>query len=332
MKKYLERYVYAVTKRLPEDQREDVKRDLESNILDMVGENPSDEDLDRVLHELGNPRVVANNYDDTEKTVIHPLFYSDYINALKIVLIIFGSLTVIFTTIDGVLNLGDFTFWQAFGHITGDILSSLISTLLGWFAVITIVFWGLSQIKSRKQILNNWRLKDLPEIPKEEKKTFSLVGTMIEFIIVTTLSLFFIILLIFYVDRFGWYENNQMVVGLFDNDLIRVFIPAFILSFIINTIVYLLKIRNQKYTISIISLYSISKLISMVAVLIMINLTGFINPDFISYAASQSDISLVELTNGLNVFFNVLTIVIIVTNVLDLATQWHKFIKTKKGN
>ena len=49
----MERYIYAVTKYLPEAQREDVAMELSGNILDMLPESPSEEEA-RVQVKMGD--------------------------------------------------------------------------------------------------------------------------------------------------------------------------------------------------------------------------------------------------------------------------------------
>lgn len=91
MKKIIERYIYAVTKRLPERMRDEVKEELNANIHDMLPKNPTDQDIDELLHKLGHPRELARNYHGEDRYVISPLFYDDYIQVLKIVSIFLFS-------------------------------------------------------------------------------------------------------------------------------------------------------------------------------------------------------------------------------------------------
>ena len=57
----LERYLYAVTRRLPEKQREDVAQELRGLVDDMLFDRcgditPTEKDLRVVLTEIGTPR------------------------------------------------------------------------------------------------------------------------------------------------------------------------------------------------------------------------------------------------------------------------------------
>ncbi len=330
MKKYIERYIYSVTKRLPESQRLDVKKDLEANIYDMLDGDESDEHVDQVLHELGNPRLVADNYLGEQRFVIDPVFYTDYVTTLKIVLIIVGVLSLFFNALDALLNIDADTFWQAFGQVIERILDGIFSSLFGWFAIITLIFWGMSRPKAKAEILSKWKLKDLPDVQKEEKVTLNRIGVMIEIVLTTILSLGFIILILFYVDRIGWYQNGVLVQQIFDQHIINQMIPLFIASFIINIFTYLLKLKNGRYTTLMMISYTLSNILSTVAILVMINQSGFILDAFVNYAAIQTDTAVSEITSGIGTGIRVLTIIGIVGTVLDLATNWRKLYKTTK--
>lgn len=98
----IDRYIYAVTQRLPEQQREDIKRELQSLIEDMLEERipagqASKEDVESVLLELGHPNELAAKYRGYERYLIGPMLLDTYLTTLKIVLasIVIG-LSVVF--------------------------------------------------------------------------------------------------------------------------------------------------------------------------------------------------------------------------------------------
>lgn len=64
-----ERYIYAVTRRLPRKQREDVSMELRGLIDDMLDERcgdvvPTEKDIRVVLTELGTPQELYARYDE----------------------------------------------------------------------------------------------------------------------------------------------------------------------------------------------------------------------------------------------------------------------------
>jgi len=330
MKNYIERYIYAVTKRLPEAQREDVKKDLEANIYDMLSENPDDTEIDQVLHDLGNPRIIAQNYQGEPKYMIDPILYSDYKTTLKIVLIIVGSLSVFFNAMDALLNIGDVTFWTAFGLIFGKIIDGLFSSVMTWFTLITLLFWGLSQKKTKNEILNKWKLKDLPETAKPEKVTINRIRALVEFTFSTIFSILFIVILIAYIDKIGAYDQGILVAQVFNQDVISPFIPVFIGSYLLSVVVYAMKIKNQRYTLNMVIVYSVSQLAGMIALFVMLNDNSLVLPEFIDYFSLNSRYSVVEITEGIYHGVRVFTTIAIIFIVLDIGTYWRKLYKTSR--
>lgn len=58
----IDRYIYAVTKRLPHSQRDDIAEELHGLIEDMLAEYAqsseiTDNDVEEVLMKLGNPKL-----------------------------------------------------------------------------------------------------------------------------------------------------------------------------------------------------------------------------------------------------------------------------------
>ena len=94
----IERYIYAVTKRLPQKVQKDISDELRTLIDDMLVERcgelvPEEKDIRVVLTELGTPEELYEKYNpDNKKCLIGSPYYSTYKYVLKIVMIctIFG--------------------------------------------------------------------------------------------------------------------------------------------------------------------------------------------------------------------------------------------------
>ena len=68
----IDRYVYAVVKRLPATQRADIEKELRSLIEDMTAETvaagqPEKSAVDSVLRQLGHPALLAAQYRGVEQ-------------------------------------------------------------------------------------------------------------------------------------------------------------------------------------------------------------------------------------------------------------------------
>lgn len=88
----INRYIYAVTQKLPESQRADIEKELQGLVEDMledrgVGvETASLEEVEQVLLELGPPGEMAARYRGRERYLIGPGLINSYWSVLKIVL------------------------------------------------------------------------------------------------------------------------------------------------------------------------------------------------------------------------------------------------------
>ena len=120
----IERYIYAVTKRLPKKMQDDVSQELKTLIDDMLMERcgditPEEKDIKIVLTELGTPNELYEKYNpQTDKCLIGSPYYSTYKYVLKIVMLCAGLglllATLLSTVIDffetGASNVADFCF------------------------------------------------------------------------------------------------------------------------------------------------------------------------------------------------------------------------------
>lgn len=89
----VDRYVYDVTRQLPEKQRDDVARELKTEILEMVdgeakGKKPTKKHEYDVLLRLGRPSQLADSYRDRPRYVIGPEYYESYVELLKTLLVV----------------------------------------------------------------------------------------------------------------------------------------------------------------------------------------------------------------------------------------------------
>lgn len=62
--KLIEIYIHEVTRRLPEQNREDIALELRSTIEDMLPDDYDEKEVKAVLEKLGNPAILASEYRD----------------------------------------------------------------------------------------------------------------------------------------------------------------------------------------------------------------------------------------------------------------------------
>lgn len=188
----IERYIYAVTKKLPSKLQNDVSQEIEGLIDDMLAERcgditPSDKDIRVVLTELGSPSELAAKYDTNEKKcLIGAPYYVTYKYVLKIVLICIGIgmivSSVISAFVDGSENfdssgimLQSVNFWiDLFANMFANMFITLPSGLIFGYTFVTLLFTFFYH-KDIK--IDSEKLDDLPAVPKNEiSKADCIVG------------------------------------------------------------------------------------------------------------------------------------------------------------
>ncbi len=164
----IERYIYAVTKRLPRKNREDVAQELQGLIDDMLLERcgnltPTEKDIRVVLTELGSPQELYEKYDEnSKKCLIGQPHYNTYLFVLKIVLVCAaGGLTLS----NVILQLLEPQIWYA---ALGQWIAMLWQGLMGAFAFVTLLF-AFFYHKDVK-IGEPFNFDELPPVPKRNEE------------------------------------------------------------------------------------------------------------------------------------------------------------------
>lgn len=329
MKKYVERYIYDVTRRLPKEMQEDVEQELNAHIHDMLDENPSEDDISEVLHELGSPRVIANNYKEDKRYVISPLYYDDYIRVLKLFAIIALTISLVISSIEAIIHINEVTVFETIFAIFGSIINDLCSTFMTVFFFVTIIFWLIERYQG-KTVPHEWKIKDLPDLPDKKSSNISRTGSIIGLIFSTIFSVIFIVILLRYMDVIGWYENEIMIARLFDKTITDQFIVFFIISAIVGFIVQLLKIYYKKWNIQLAAAYTASTILSVVIGLVFINQSGLITLNFITKFANATEVNVNSVKDGIKDGAVWITVIVSVLSAVDIITTWLKTLKPKK--
>lgn len=184
----IERYLYAITRRLPTKQRTDVAEELRTLISDMLDERcgglpPTTKDIRVVLTELGTPGEMVRKYTGGEgECLIGQPYYAQYLYVLKIVLAcVAGGMLIA-----GALSLAT----GAEGGILGGVLegiASLMAALAFAFTFVTVLFAFFSHRGIEVEVMGS--LDDLPPVPRESKNpargdavagiVFSILGAVV---------------------------------------------------------------------------------------------------------------------------------------------------------
>lgn len=330
MKNVIERYVYDVTRRLPEETREEVKQELLANIDDMLGEDRSEENIEKVLLELGEPRLLATRYQTKERYLISPAYFDDYVRVLKIVMVIFVVVSLVFGAIDLMINLDITSPWTVIGDVIGRMIGDSFTALLSAFAWVTVIFFVIERAEKSSK-LREWKLSRLPEIPKIDSPKINRTGAVVGLIIESIFAVIFIILLMNYIDYIGIYENTVMVAPMFTKEIVIAFIPILIVSITLSIIVSVLKALYAVWNIKLASIYTFSKILSLIITLIFINYPNLFNILMFDKIAEYLSTSTSEVINGFETGIRIFSIFLLIVVPLDLITTWVKTLKGEKS-
>lgn len=318
----IDRYVYDVTRRLPQEQRADIEKELRSLIDDMLaartGEaEPSEDDVTAVLKELGRPSELAAKYRGTKRHLIGPEYYDLYWLVLKIVLAATGFGLVIALIVSNVMTPPENTFSvaaESFGGIFGGLVQA--------FAYVTIAF-ALSErfIKDGRIVKLDWSPKDLPPVPPiNQKDTVNIKRAD------PIVGLIFGVIGLIIFNAMPWIlgyvtaVEGMKSIPVFNLDVVRTMLPLIDLMICLGMLKDMIRLIAGRYTIKI----SIAITAINIAVLVL-NIVIFLPPaiwnaDFLTslYAATHIDLF---ASQGAKVFWTLLPTIIVVLGTIGYVTD-----------
>jgi uncharacterized membrane-anchored protein len=325
----IDRYVYAVTKRLPESQREDIEKELKTIIEDMMEEHGEEESVEvrakKVLLELGDPAILSENYRGTKRYLIGPDNYDNYITMLKIVFsaIFIGlSVAVIVTNI--------FSFEDTIPKVMIDYISTLLSALFQGFAWVTVSFaiaeyYGVNEFDKKKEH-KEWDLSELPQIPAK-KATISRWELLFEVIF----STIFTIVFCFIPEALAAYipsSEGTTIIPVFNIELLLSYRIFFIIIFILGILSVVLKFISGRWTLKLAITDSVLSIISMVFTLIIFTNVWSVNFAIdIASRIPEAGIDFVKVWGSIK---NGILVSIIIVTIIEVVSNMYKGIKYNK--
>lgn len=308
----IERYIYAVTKRMSLKIRNDVADELRTLIYDTIDERYNDKeitlkDVKIVLMELGSPNQLYEKYDNSsDKCLIGQPYYNYYKDILKIVLIstIFG---IILSCLINIEN-------QTISKFISDIIFAAILS----FSFVTLIF--IFMYKFNIDFLNNdIDFDKLPKLPNNNIKTnkyFSLLSILFAVIF---LSLFILSPSIFSFNIDGKFIN------LFNTDIIKssyLFAVFFIVLLIFREII---KIVDNNYNIRNTILFIAINIFSAVVSFVWFFNYNLINEVFInSLIKNVSNNLILSIFNNFQMFCFFMILLALVLDSIDKILKFKR--------
>jgi len=323
-----ERYIYDVTRRLPQHQKEDICRELHSLIDDMLetqgGDAASEQDLHEVLIKLGDPKKLADQYREKKRYLIGPAYFEQYTMLLKIVLpcVVFGI------TVAGIVETviaADTNYVSIFA----DYFASAFSALFQGFAWVTIIFacieYNEEKTPGKTARQKEWNPADLPQVPSEHAaipRSDPIIG----------IAFTILIMILFNIapQLMGVYTtaNGFSSVPIFDMQVLKTMLPLFNLCFLIGAVREIFKLLLGKYSIKLAVIVLITNLLTVCFTLVIFSNGAIWNPNLLqSITVLPADFDIYPIWNNIGRIF---IAIVVFGTVIDSAVMLYKGFKADR--
>ena len=172
----IERYIYAIKRRLPAKMSDDIAQEIKSLLYDELEEKFGDketylkEEIEQVMIEMGHPREVAERYRGGKQYLIGPEIFPIYKMVTSIVL---GAVTLglVISFIVSAFTIQTTTAWDSIKPFF-NFFPSLISAWMGAIGGLTITFAVIEHFAKLDgkeiDLSEGWKPSELPELPEEK--------------------------------------------------------------------------------------------------------------------------------------------------------------------
>lgn len=325
---WIDRYVIAVTERLPEDTREDVAKELRTNIEDMLPEDATESDVRVVLEKLGNPVTLSNEYRQEKKYLIGPALYDNYFSVLKLVVGI-AVVVFIFLSLLGIIakpinSEGIIKFTTDFSI---SLLSAAMEGAVQAFLWVTVVFVILERTGVSEGKLpfgkKKWTVDDLQTMSISGKERISRGEPIASFIC----TIIFTALFIFQPQLIGWYEGGEngltLIAPVFQINHLQVYIPAIILLAVIQFSISAYKFISMRWTLPLAIVNTLNNLALSILTYFMLSDKSLFSMEFISHIADVVKMPLSQLTimwqRSISVFITIFVLACALDSVMGFV-------------
>jgi hypothetical protein len=158
----IDRYLGSVRLFLPHDQRDDIAAELRDLLLTQQEEKEAGlgrpftrREQEALLHDFGHPLMVAARYRQPQH-LIGPELYPVYAFVLLLVLAAVGLAALITGVATTAASGGN--AWHGFGATMGVAWSGAFTSV----GVVTIIFAALERTRAGRELVVDWKVRDLP--------------------------------------------------------------------------------------------------------------------------------------------------------------------------
>jgi len=328
---YIDRYIYAVTKYLPEKDREEVARELRANIEDMLEEDYSEENITRVLEDMGSPYDLSLEYMAKDNYLIGPRVYHIYLEVLKIIAFVAIIIGIITFAVDLIFNASDI---DSLGSVIGIIASgfgTIISMLFGFFFWVTLVFVIIERTNSMDEIRQSmdkpFKVANLKEVPKNDTKKISKV----EMVITLVLTVVFLFIFLFRSDLMAIYIAGEGSYEIFNAETIRSYslliigVGAF--SILVTSVKLLIGRWNEMLGV----LSAVYALVSLIATVLILTDSNLFNAEAVQFAQRMIRDTGVDFNPSLSSLINGIIAISCIFTLIEIGTSLYNGFRKDSG-
>lgn len=323
----VDRYIYAVSKRLPQKQRADIEKEIRTLIDDMLEEYSQEETeegrVSKVLLALGDPEKLADNYRESKRYLIGPERFDNYLFLLKVV-----SYAILLGVSIAAIVGGFFDSPISIPKVVASYIATLAGALMQGFAWVTIGFaaaeyFGM-ELKDKDLVKGEWSLTSLPQIPEKEQ-LISPVGSVFGILFGALFTSIFYFAPQVFAAYFSKGEQGFSYIPVFNLEVLSRYKYLIIVVFVLGILKEIFKLIEGRWNLRLSIILTILATASMVVSLALFTAPNLWNPDFISTILAHLDGD-----EGAKGVFNLplgAIVILVVAYVTEIASTLHKGFK-----
>jgi len=340
MDNLIERYVYDVTRRLPEKDRDEVRKELESNIYDMLPESADETEIKRVLHQLGSPASLAEKYRQKPRYLISPAIYDDYVRVLKWVLPLVGVVVLIIGMILGAVeaikdSMVDWSYFISNTLAKGTAMGvSAVLQSLVWITVGFIIAerTGAKAGRNKEQ---EWKIEDLPDVSPNDKGKIPLSDSITELALTVVFSIAAVLIcsgvlpIVFVIQN-----GDAQIRTIFSAGFLASCIPAIAFIALLGSCECILKIIVRRWTPLVCGVVIANRIAGAGILIYLLNRPDLFSAEFAAFLQGvdwgSSDFLRFMGTSGAKVWIVFISVIVVICLLAECGQAVYKTLRYRK--
>jgi len=340
MNDYIERYVYDVTRRLPEKEREEVSKELNSNIYDMLSDNADEDEIKTVLYELGSPASLAEKYRQKPRYLISPAIYDIYIQVLKWILPLVGIIVLVIGMVIGVLEVVNEEMIDMASMISNILTKGISMGISAAFQALVWTTFGFAiservNDKADERKKQEWKVEELPEILPDDKGRILLSESIIELVVTVVFSAIGILLCSgLFPISFIIQSGETQIRTLFNPDFLIICIPAIVIMALFGICECAAKIKVRRWTPFVCVTVIVSSFVNLGFMVYLLNRPNIFSEEFIAFIQNL-ELNSVDLlrfmgTNRSNAIIILISIIIVICSLVECGKAIYRTVQNQQ--